>query len=81
MEDLPKLGDDQIHVVNSFSKEVESLERTFQQMLQTLQEGRSDSPQATLQHMLLLDHGVDQAKVRLGDLFSMGSDLAMQSSC
>ncbi len=55
---------EQIHVVNSFQKEVESLERSFKEMLQTLQEGERESPQATLQHVLLLDHGVEQASVR-----------------
>ena len=61
------INKDRIHVINTFQKEVESLESSFKEMLQTLQERENDSPEATLQHILLLDHAVDQASVRVDD--------------
>lgn len=65
MAEAESLGTDQVQVVHSYQKEIDSLEESFKEMLQTVQEGQSDSPQSTLQHMLLLDHGAEQAAVRL----------------
>ena len=65
MAETETLETDQVQVVHSYQKEIESLEESFKEMLQTIQEGQSDNPQVTLQHMLLLDHGTEQATVGL----------------
>ena len=70
MANLEGGSKDQIHVVNTFQKEVESLEKSFKEMLQTIQDSKSNSPEATLQHILLLDHAVDQATVKVGEDFA-----------
>ena len=54
---------DHIQTVIAFRKEIESLEKLFQDMLNVLQDDMVEG-EPPLQHILLLDHGVEQASVR-----------------
>lgn len=55
--------DQPILVVNDVQKEFESLEKTFEGMLRAVQESQSEDADASLQHVLLLASGVEEASV------------------
>lgn len=56
-------NEEQIITIKSFHKEVETLELVFQRMLKAVQESDMSDAEVSLQHLLLLDAGADEALV------------------